>query len=106
MPDEAVGATAEAAVTLQTEALSPSQNLTLLSPCGEGPLCQQHQVPLQKCSRRAGTERWAAAVLGLFYIRIESTGNTILTDFLVGGSVIWRFSVDSTILLARLVWLR
>lgn len=38
-------------------------------------------------------ELWAA-ILGLFYIIIESTGKTILTDFLVGSSVICRFSVD------------
>ena len=35
-----------------------------------------------------------AAILGLFYIRIESRGKTILTDFLVGSSAICRFSAD------------
>lgn len=38
-------------------------------------------------------ELWAA-ILGLFYIRIESTGKTILTDFLVGSLAICRFSLD------------
>lgn len=41
----------------------------------------------------ARMELWAA-ILGLFYIRIESTEKTILTDFLVDRSVICRFSVD------------
>lgn len=41
----------------------------------------------------ARMELWAA-ILGLFYIRIESTGKTILTDFLVGSSAIYSFSVD------------
>lgn len=57
----------------------------------------------------ARMELWAA-VLGLFYMRIESTGKTILTDFLVGGSVICRFSdvcwLNNTFGKILYVWLK
>lgn len=101
VPDKAIGVTSEAAVTLQTEAQNRCQNLTLL-PHGEVQVPATPGAP-PEVFVEARMVLWAA-ILGLFYIRIESTGKTILTDFLFGGSVICRFlqtSVDSIIPLAH-----
>lgn len=38
-----------------------------------------------------------AAIRGLFYIRIESTGKTILTDLVVGNSAICRLFVQMSV---------
>lgn len=101
VPDVAVGATNEAAVTLQTEAQSRSQNLTLL------PHCEVQCASNARCPSRSvcgGQDGAVGCHPGLFYIRIESTGKTILTDFVVGNSPICRLfaqmSVYPTILLA------
>lgn len=44
----------------------------------------------------ARMELWAA-IRGLFYIRIESTGKTILTDLVVGNSAICRLFVQMSV---------
>lgn len=101
VPDVAVGATNEAAVTLQTEAQSLSQNLTLL------PHCEDQCANNARCPSRSvcgGQDEAVGCHPGLFYIRIESVGKAILTHFVFGSSAICRLfvqmSVYSTILLA------
>lgn len=88
VPGRAVGPTTEAAVTLQRDSQSESQTLNTPSPH-----THTHTFPYgvpkmpgapPKAFVKAAMELWAA-ILGLFYIRIESTAKIILTDFLVGG---------------------
>lgn len=82
VPDVAVGATNEAAVTLQTEAQSLSQNLTLL------PHCESQCASNARCPSRSvcgGQDGAVGCHPGLFYIRIESIGKAILTHFVFGS---------------------
>lgn len=72
----------------------PSKTSPALLPRREVQACQQRQVPLQKCLQRARMEMQATirgCRRGLFYIRIESTAETILTDFFSSLSFFFFF---------------
>lgn len=76
----------------------PSKTSPALLPRREVQACQQRQVPLQKCLQRARMEMQATirgCRRGLFYIRIESTAETILTDFFSSLSFFFFFEAGS-----------
>ena len=96
VPDVAVGATNEAAVTLQTEAQSWSQ--------------KPHSFPIVRASVpatpgappevfvEAKMELWAA-IRACLTLELRAQGKTILTDFMVGGSVICKIFLQMSVYL-------